>query len=183
MYKATRVFIAERQKFCHQQLDLVSVKSVGGGKASACSNNACDAAEAGDRVRSITGWLVHPYNPVTDSTDIIQHWWNMDRFGQHFDTSPNVDDKCEYVVDMDLVHYYHTHYDQVDNMVAISLSLRNGKFWGFDYDDSLMTIKILNLPSLATEVLYRQSSDCVPQSELSMKLLTPAPQPYVSLRH
>ena len=156
MYKATRIFIAERQKFCKLNLEVVRVDKVGGGKANDCSNNALDATENGDEVRTITGWLVHPYDKLTDTTEIVQHWWNRDSSGRHFDTSPGVDDDCEYVVDLDLIHYFRQNYDNINNNVAISIVLSNEKFIGVDEDKSSPNgLRRFPISSLSTDVLYR----------------------------
>lgn len=156
MYKATRLFIAERQKFCRTELSVVKVVQVGGGKPNDCTNNALDATEAGDEVRTITGWLVHPYNSLSDSTEIVQHWWNMRSDGTYFDTSPEIGDECEYVKDMDLIHYFAKNSDRIDNNVALSLILFNGIFIGVDQDASSSSgIRRLKISSLETEVLYR----------------------------
>ena len=65
MYKATRTLITERQKFCKAELMVVSVKKTPTGKLNDCTNNALDATEEGDEVRTVTGWLVHPYDAIT----------------------------------------------------------------------------------------------------------------------
>jgi hypothetical protein len=141
-------------------LELVSVDQIGGGETNDCSNNAIDATENGDgEVRTITGWLVHPYNQLTNITEIVQHWWNKHSSGRYFDTSPGVDIDCEYVVDLDLIHYFRKNYDNIDNNVAISLILSDGKFIGVDRDESSHNgLRNFLVSSLSTDVLYRQKA-------------------------
>ncbi len=159
MFKATKDFITERQKFCKMKLSVVLVEKKGGGRPNDCSNNALDASEAGTEVRTITGWLVHPYNKINNSTEIIQHWWNMNVDGTYFDTTPNISSDCEYVKDMDLIHYFFKNYDTVDSNTALSLLYSDGKFIGVDTDEhSPSGIKHLIIFSLDTPVLYRAKS-------------------------
>ena len=96
--------MTERQKFCKAELMVVSVNRISTGKLNDCTNNALDATEEGDEVRTITGSLVHPYDAITNTTEIVQHWWNMNSDGTYFDTTPGVTDDCEYVKDMDLIY-------------------------------------------------------------------------------
>ena len=159
MYMATRTFIAERQKFCESKLSVVPVKKLGSGKLNDCTNNALDATEEGDEVRTVTGWLVHPYDAIKNATEIVQHWWNMNSDGSYFDTSPNIGDDCEYVKDMDLIYYFFKNTENIDNNVALSLVLSDGIFIGVDEDKSSpLGIKRLIISSLETEVLYRHKN-------------------------
>jgi len=159
MFKSTRTFIVERQKYCKAELSLVTVKKLANGKPNDCSNNALDATEQGDEVRTITGWLVHPYDSITNTTEIVQHWWNMNSEGAYFDTTPGITDDCEYVKDMDLLYYFSKNTEIIDNNVALSLILSDGKFIGVDEDKkSPSGIKRFIISSLETAVLYRHKN-------------------------
>ena len=159
MYKPTRTLITERQKFCKAELMVVSVKKTPTGKLNDCTNNALDATEEGDEVRTITGSLVHPYDASTNTTEIVQHWWNMNSDGTYFDTTPGITDDCEYVKDMDLIYYFSKNTEKIDNNVALSLILSDNKFIGIDEDKkSPSGIKRILISSLETEVLYRHKT-------------------------
>jgi len=129
MYKATREFVKARQPHAKMELKVVSVKQLGGGQANNCSDNAIDNAENMDGVISVTGWLVHPFNPLTNSTEIVQHWWNIDKNKNYFDTSPDtLGVKCDYVLDFDLYRYAYDNYDEIESIVACSLVLKDGAY-------------------------------------------------------
>jgi len=135
MHEETKKFIALRQPFSAQNLTVVDVEKIGGGKPNDCSNNTLDATEAhnGD-VRSVTGWLVHRENPIKKSIEVVQHWWNKREDGTFFDITPGMGDDCEYVLDMDLIYFVHKNYDAIESMVASSVLLKDGKIYAAEAD-------------------------------------------------
>jgi hypothetical protein len=154
MYKATREFIKARQPFTKYVIEQVFVRKDGGGVANQCFQNATDDAllEQGNKV--VSGWVVNAFDNERKSTAIIQHWWNIDGNGNYFDTTPGVDAGLEYVVDTSIVEYGQDNFDDLKNLVAISLLLKDGEFYGVDeIDGNLITTK---LPSLDTKILFRQ---------------------------
>jgi len=156
MYKATREFIKARQPHAKMELKVVTVKQVGGGQANNCSDNAIDNAESMDEVRSVTGWLVHPFNPITNTTEIIQHWWNIDMNGNHFDTSPDaLGVKCDYVLDFDLYRYAYDNYDEIESIVACSLILKDDAYTAALADlDNIQNVRYKAINSLDNKTLF-----------------------------
>lgn len=129
MYKATREFMKARQSYTDLNLRVLDVKNIGGGISNNCSDNAIDYAENNEGVMSVTGWLIHPYNSLKNSTEIIQHWWNVDSNGNYFDTTPNPTNiQCDYVLDFDLYRYAYDHFDEIESIVACSLILKDSEY-------------------------------------------------------
>jgi len=156
MYESTKTFITERQKFCKVNLSVVSVRKLPTGNLNDCVNNAFDATESGDEVRTISGWLVEPHKYLKNLTEITQHWWNMNSDETYFDTTPDIDENCEYVRDMNLIYYLRENAERIDNNLALSLTLIDGKFIGIDEDkNSRSGVRRILISSLETEVLYR----------------------------
>ena len=154
MYKATRELIKARQPFTKYVIEQVFVKFIGGGVPNQCFQNATDDAllEQGNKV--VSGWVINAFDNERKSTAIVQHWWNIDSNGNYFDTTPGVDPSLEYVVDTSIVEYGQDNFDDLKNLVAISLLFKDGKFYGVDeIDGNLSTIK---LSSLNTKNLLRQ---------------------------
>ncbi len=153
MYKATRELIKIRQPHTKYVLEQVFVKQVGGGVANQCFQNATDDSllEKGNKV--VSGWVVNAYDSERNSTAIVQHWWNIDSNGNYFDITPDVDSTLEYVVDSGISEYGQDNYDNLDNLVAISLLFQNGDFFGVEAVDGNLITK--PLPSLATENLFQ----------------------------
>jgi hypothetical protein len=153
MYKATREFIKARQPHTKYVLEQVFVKQVGGGVANQCFQNATDDSllEKGNKV--VSGWLINAFDNERNSTAIVQHWWNIDGNGNYFDMTPDVDGALEYVVDSGISEYGQDNYDDLDNLVALSLLYQNGEFFGVEAVDGNLITK--PLPSLATINLFQ----------------------------
>lgn len=158
MKKATKVFIELRKPYCSIEPTLVAVKNVGGGSPNNCANNALSITENGnDTVHSITGWLVHPYNPITKKTQIIQHWWNKVLDGEHFDTTPLEVENCEYIMDIDLLKFVIDNFDDIQSNVGTSIVLHdNGIIEGYESDPSVKFFgaKKVKLTSLSNKHIY-----------------------------
>jgi hypothetical protein len=158
MKKATRVFIDLRKPHCLTEPSVVSVKQLGGGLPNNCSENALNVTENGDGiVHSVTGWLIHPYNPTRKTTQIVQHWWNKEVDGEHFDTSPIEVYGCEYVMDMDLIKFVIDNFDHINSNVATSILLHDsGLIEGYESDPTVpfFGAKKVQLKSLSTKHLY-----------------------------
>jgi hypothetical protein len=156
MYRATREFITARQPFAKMEIQVVTVKQLGGGMANNCSDNAINNAENMDEVLSVTGWLVHPFNPLTNTTEIIQHWWNVDKNRNYFDTSPDVlGVKCDYVLDFDLYRYAFDNYDDIESIVACSLLLKDGAYIAALADlKDIQNVRYKPINSLDTKTLF-----------------------------
>ena len=156
MYKATREFIQARQPYTNMELKVVTVKQLGGGVPNNCSDNAIDNAENMDDVRSVTGWLVHPFNPLKNSTEIIAHWWNVDKDKNFFDTTPDFFGvQCEYVLDFDLYRYAYDNYDALESIVSCSLILENGTYTAAVADiHNIQAIRYKKIDKLDNKTLF-----------------------------
>lgn len=157
MYEATRDFIKARQKFtkCIPTIR-TDVQHIGGGEAHRSFQNAQTQSEnsivTGNKVISILGWVVKPYNKSTNSTAVRKHWWNFDvKTGEHFDTSPTIIEASEYVLDYDLYDFRRTHAHKINNNVTKSLLHRDGKF---SILEDFATMKFLSIDELRTELLF-----------------------------
>lgn len=120
MYKATRELIKARQVHTNFVVQVVTVKNIGGGRKNDCFNNACDYLEK-TRCKIVSGWLVNRYDHFTNSTEIIQHFWNTNEEGIFVDTTPIMQGDFEYVIDTDLLIYCQDNLDDINNCVCSSL--------------------------------------------------------------
>jgi hypothetical protein len=157
MYKATRDFIKARQQFSKYVVEQVSVKQIDGGEPNDCFNNACDTINRTKGIKLTSGWIIGKFNKFTNSTEIIQHFWNVDKDGNHFDTTPFIGSEFEYVIDCEINAYGQQHYDNVDSCVASSLLLKNGKFVAVDADQNGRLV-YRNIGSLSTNKLFEKVS-------------------------
>jgi len=156
MFKATRELIKARQKQTKFVIKKVDVKPIGGGKPNDCFNNACNYLENNNGTKVVSGWLVNKFDAKTNSTAIIQHFWNVNAFGMHIDTTPlvgNHEYDYEYVIDVDILMFGQTHYDEIETCVCSSLLLSNGIFSTVElYEDD---IQIEYIKDLTTKNLFR----------------------------
>lgn len=157
MYKATRDFIKARQQFSKYVVEQVSVKQIDGGKPNDCFNNACDAIDRTKGIKHTSGWIIGKFNKFTNSTEIIQHFWNVDKDGNHFDTTPLIGSEFEYVIDCEINAYGQQNYDNVDSCVASSLLLKNGKFVAVDVGQNGRLV-YRNIESLSTNKLFEKDT-------------------------
>lgn len=157
MYKATNEFIKARDKFTGKFAvkHIPVVKRIGGGVANQCytnSHNAKDEYTKGARrVVMISGWLVQPYQKESNSTAIIAHWWNADITGQHFDTTPLVDEGEQYVQDSALYQYC------IENDLALSTHLAKSLLYQNDQFEVLVDFENMmfrRVDELRTEYMY-----------------------------
>jgi hypothetical protein len=166
MYKATRDFIKARQQFSKYVVEQVSVKQIDGGEPNDCFNNACDTIDRTKGIKLTSGWIIGKFNKFTNSTEIIQHFWNVDKDGNHFDTTPLIGSEFEYVIDCEINAYGQQHYDNVDSCVASSLLLKNGKFVAVDADQNGRLV-YRNIGSLSTNKLFEKVSKGLEVDEAS----------------
>lgn len=149
MYRATRELIKARQLHTDYVVEVVTVKKMGGGEANQCFQNATDDEMLSQGNKVVSGWIVNSFDSINRSTAIVQHWWNIDKNGNYFDTTPIDDDQKEYVVDCDIAAFGQANFDELSNLVAISLLFKDNKFYGVNDK-----ISIQSLPSLATANLF-----------------------------
>ena len=157
MYKATRDFIAERQKCTEFKLSIPSfVKKIGGGEPNKCFENSLEFVKEGKvngiKYVCLSGWLVQPFNKEKNSTAIIQHWWNGDNQGNHYDTSPLINDNEEYVLDYALYEFSNLNIEKIKSNVAMSLLYQNGKF---ELLTNFKTMEFSPIKELRTELLFK----------------------------
>lgn len=155
MREETKKFIADRQPYASAPLQLVMVTIVGGKRPNDCSNNALDTAEEMNGVRPVTGWLVCPRNPIGGEVEILAHWWNADADGNHFDTTPCINNQAEYVQDLDLYVFAQRNYDAVASIVASSLKYKGGRYTALEADLSdIRNVTERAIQSLANKELF-----------------------------
>ena len=157
MYKATRALIKARQPHTEYVLEQVFVKKTNDGIANQCFQNATDDALIAKGNKVVSGWVVNAYDTNTNSTAIVQHWWNIDGAGNYFDTTPNVGETLEYIVDTDIVVYGQENYDELKNLVVVSLLYQNDSF-SYVKKDSSDNLVTLPLSSFETKVLFDLSN-------------------------
>ena len=156
MYKATNELIKARNKYAvdHPPKKIDSVKRIGGGQQHECYTNSVNfittSKSAGIEASMWSGWLVQPYDKETNSSFILQHWWNITRSGEQFDTTP-LDDMAEYVLDYDLTKFCVANDGNMKTHMAHSLLYRDDKFF-LILDPLINSLK--QLDNLKTENLY-----------------------------
>lgn len=160
MYRATRDFIEARQKQTEFKLQTPSVKRIGGGEPNKCFENAMAVVKKGKQEGlnyiALSGWLVQPYDKVNNCTAIIQHWWNGDGEGSHFDTTPLINVNEEYVLDFALYEFSRTNFGRIKSNVAKSLLYQNGRF---EILLNPATMEFMEASNLTTEVLFEYVGD------------------------
>ncbi len=133
-----RLFVNSRQPYCKNNLKLVNVFQIGGGRENYCLTNAKDKAdEAGYGV--VSGWLSLPSKFTSDNVQkqFTQHWWNYDRIQRrHLDFSPGIEEGAVYIQDIDIAEYVITHGKRLNSHVASSIIMKNGRFYVIDYADN-----------------------------------------------
>jgi hypothetical protein len=150
MYKATKDFISDRKRY--SKLPIVfqpNVKNIGGGEPKHCFENAYDVAQAGkvsgEKIICISGWIVGNFDKSNNCTAIIQHWWNMDDSGRHFDTTPLGEDTVDYVIDLEIYEYGRINFDHIDSNLVPSLMLQDGKYSALLDEDSMSFVELYDL--------------------------------------
>lgn len=151
MYKATRELIKARQPYSEYIIEVVSVRQIMGGVANKCFQNATSDALLAAGNQAVSGWIVSQYCKTKNSTEITHHWWNVDKFGRYFDTTPGVSD-IQYVVDSRLAEFGQEHYENLTNLVACSLLYKNNKF--YKVKNTAGGLVFAELASLETSLLF-----------------------------
>jgi hypothetical protein len=156
MFRATKEFIAARQKHTKYKITTPQVRRIGGGEVSQCFSNAIKVVkkgkEEGVQYVALSGWLVQPYDKENNCTAIIQHWWNGDPLGNQFDTTPFVRDDEEYVSDFALYEFGRTNYERIKSNVTKSLLYKGGKFSLLEDEDNMLFVPI---NELRTDVFFK----------------------------
>jgi hypothetical protein len=151
---ATRKLIELRERHSKFRLKVVDVKQIGGGIPNDCAGNASNEADKNPLNSRKPGWLVMPFDKVSGTTQIIQHWWNGDPENNHFDTTPLIERDVEYVLDPELMTYFRKHYELLSSMVAASLLLhQDGKVFAV-YDDIHNHRHVVPINDLSVETIF-----------------------------
>jgi hypothetical protein len=157
MYKVTRKFISERNKFAQPYgvAHIPNVKRIGGGLEHDCYQNACAFVKKNPlniEVAVWSGWLIQPYDKATNSTLILAHWWNITKNGEHIDTTP-LYDAADYVQDYALMKFCSQSGEKLKTHLAHSILYKDENFYLIT---DPMTNKILPMLSLSNETLYKE---------------------------
>jgi len=152
MYKATREFIKLRQPYSDAMIEVVSVKRIGCEDARFCYDNACKVIDVQANTFIVSGWIVCKFSIENKHTEILQHYWNVDESGGHFDTTELGKIDVEYVVDSEISLYIQKHYDDYTSDVCSSLLLNDdGSLSAMDFLETgtvFREIDDLSTPSL-----------------------------------
>ena len=135
MLKALSLLIKQRQPFSKSALQVVKVKNVGGGQENQCFNNAVSQIDREKSIKIVSGWIVGKTDIATNSTFLLQHFWNMDADGNYFDTTP-LTNMFKYVLDLELMDFGQKHIKKLSSSVGYSLMLKNDIFYSFSSKDS-----------------------------------------------
>ena len=156
MYKATNEFIKARQPFSKYLIEhKFGIKKIGGGVENDCFHNSYNTIDREKGISIVSGWVVGPYDQINNCSPIIQHWWNVDSEGKHFDTSPNIADNFEYVIDIALAEFGIENFEKVTAVVTKSLMYRDGSIYRVDDLDAFV---ITVLKKLETKELFHFSN-------------------------
>ena len=150
MLKAISLLISQRQQFSKLTVQVVKVKRVDGGDENDCFNNAFNQIDTEKSIKIASGWIVGKTDKITDSTFILQHFWNVDAEGNHFDTTP-LPEHFVYVLDPDMMNYGQRHIKKLKSSVGRSLILKKGVFYTFsstDHLENFIEISSLHLKNL-----------------------------------
>lgn len=156
MYKATRDLISARQPHAMRKMEVVKVKKSGGGVANDCHNNALLAFQKDPAALMVSGWLVAAMDKRNNSTAIVAHFWNV-KDGKYFDTTPGITGDYEYVTDNDLHAYVFEHYQELDDVICMSLFYKNEEFDLVDGIDGV-AYPFGKVYELTTQALFDRNS-------------------------
>lgn len=146
MYKATREFIKARQPYTKYPVQQIfGINKIGGGIENDCFHNSYNTIDRSKGIRIVSGWVIGPFDAINNCAPVLQHWWNVDSTGKYLDTSPNISNNFEYVIDMALAEYGMENFDVVSAVVTKNLMYRDGDFYRVDDLDKLIFTKLNNL--------------------------------------
>lgn len=157
MYKATRDFIKAREKHCQSSLVVPThVEKLGTGEPYKCFENSkafvAEKKANGENFISLSGWLIKPFDKISNSTEIIQHWWAGDEKGKQYDTSPYISNNEEYVIDFNINNFAHANYEKIKSCVAMSLLYKDGKYYLLK---NVENMELEEIKELKTESLFK----------------------------
>ena len=164
MFKATRELIKNRQAFTkYPVVQAFNVEHKNSGKINQCFQNACNSIDRNKGVTIVSGWLIGSFDKATGSTEIIQHYWNVNRDGTFFDTTPTHTNDVEYVIDTQIMYWSQKNLNLLNSCVSSSLLYVNGKFTAVnEINGQLVFSNIKNL-SVENLFLHSLSNNQIPQ--------------------
>ncbi len=148
MYKATKNLIKNRQHFSQYPIKQVFVEHKGGGIANDCFKNSINAIDEPAGISVVSGWLVWKYDLKSNKTVINQHYWNANKSGRYFDTTPLAlpSSEFEYVIDMKLAIYGQENSEKIRSSVCYSLLCSDEEYEAYEaLDGKTVKHKIENL--------------------------------------
>ncbi len=146
MFKATKDLIKNRQIYSPYPIKQVFVENIGGGISNDCFKNAINNIDEPNGISVVSGWLVWKFDEKNKITVINQHFWNADRSGRYFDTTPLPDRQFEYVIDMKLAIYGQENHEKIKSSVCYSLVYGDGQYQAYEESDGkVISHKIENL--------------------------------------
>jgi len=163
VYKNTRLFMNERLRHSRFDVRVVHVLKQPIHTAQACLANAntasrLDVLGSGSKENPVvSGWIAHKYDPNTQVSEFVQHWWNYDPVARsHFDTTPMANDLeangFEYVLDDEVGHFASTQLHRLEHTVGRDLAFAQGQWWTVDFDSEGKQL-LQSIPSLSVENL------------------------------
>jgi hypothetical protein len=167
MLKVTREFIKARKKFTrYAPLHLTGVERINGGIINRCFNNAWTESQiksnSYNKIICVSGWLIQPFDRANNCTAILQHWWNLDSFGRHYDTTPLVESTEEYVIDFDIYEFSRDNFEKINSNVTKNILYRDGKF---ELLNNLEEMEFTPIKELRTELLFHYESNYTSSTE------------------
>ncbi len=154
MYKATRELIKQRQQHSEYVLEVVKVEKRPSMARGRCQRNSHEQVDSNDDLMLVSGWLIYPYDKFTNSTEIVQHWWNYSISQRiYFDVTEGEFNDCEYLTDLSIYQYASRNYEILESTVGKSLLLKDGEF--MTAEKSFNTIKLEYIEHLETRCFFK----------------------------
>jgi hypothetical protein len=134
MFKATRELIKLRQPFTNS-IGHVSVQRISGGEPRRCYDNSCRFVENNLNSKIVSGWYVNKWDKTTNSCLIVSHYWNIDKDGIFFDSSPAPLELLggEYVVDCEIGSFANENRHLLMSELCSSILITGSKITGVDF--------------------------------------------------
>jgi hypothetical protein len=153
MYKATRDLIIARQQHSNFYVtQAFNVDRCGGGAPNDCFNNAYNCVDTKMGIKIVSGWLVARFDNERGSTEITQHYWNINADGIFFDTTPGVTPEFEYVIDSGISIWSQMNYEHINSCVCSSLIYKDGMYIAVNEVNGKLLLSSLN--DLSEESLF-----------------------------
>lgn len=147
-------FLQKRKQHSDQNLSIVNVIQIGGGRDNYCLTNAEDVSR-NKGYAVVSGWLSLPQKNQENSwqKQFTQHWWNYDQSQRkHFDFSPNIDDGAVYIQDDGIAKFVIDNGTKLKSHVSSSIIVNNDEFFIIDYAEN--GFKYQQADDLSNDVIF-----------------------------